>query len=128
MGFMDDLLSSGMSALGGNSSGLLGTAAQFLQNQPGGVSGTLQQLRDGGLGSVVDSWISTGTNQPISVDQIESAIGSDRIQSIASTLGVDPQTLTQGLSQALPHLVDQLSPNGQLPDGDGLLQSLKGLL
>ena len=128
MGFMDDLLSSGVSALGDNSSGLLGAAAQFLQNQPGGVSGTLQQLRDGGLGSVVDSWISTEANQAISADQIESAIGSDRIQSIASSLGVDPQTLTQGLSQALPNLVDQLSPNGQLPDSDSLLQSLKGLL
>lgn len=128
MGLLDNVISSGMSVLVGEQTGFLGSAIQFLQNQPGGVSGTLQQLRDGGLGSVVDSWISNGQNQPISAEQIESVIGSDRIQSVANAIGMDPQTLTQGLSQALPHLIDQLSPNGQTPDVDGLEQGLKGLL
>ena len=131
MGLLDDVLSSGMAAIGADQDGFLGTALRFLQNQPGGVSGTLQQLRDNGLGSVVDSWIANGQNQPISADQIESAIGSDRIQNIASAIGVDPQTLTQGLSQVLPGIIDRLTPGGQTPDAGGLdqaLQSLKGLL
>ena len=131
MGLFDDVVSSGMAAFGADQGGFLGSAVRFLQSQPGGVSGTLQQLRDNGLGSVVDSWISNGQNQPISADQIESAIGSDRIHNIASTIGMDPQALTQGLSQALPGIIDRLTPGGEAPDAGGLdqaLQSLKGLL
>ncbi|MDD3760080.1 MAG: YidB family protein [Acidithiobacillus sp.] len=104
--------------------GFLGSAVRFLPSQPGGVSGTLQQLHDNGLGSVVDSWMFNGQNQPISVDQIESAIGSDRIQNIASAIGVDPQTLTQGLSRALPGIIDRLTPEGEAPVAGGLDQAL----
>ena len=107
--------------------GVLDSAIRFLQNQPGGVSGTLQQLRNGGLGSVVDSWISNEQNQPISAEQIESAVGGDLIQNAASVIGMDPRTLTQGLSQALPYLIDQLSPDGQSPDADSLEQGLQSL-
>lgn len=131
MGFLDDIVSTGVYALGAEHSGLLGSAMQFVQSQPGGVSGLVQQLQSGGLGTVVSSWISNGENQPISAEQIESVIGSDRIQTVADTLGIDSQTLAQGLSQVLPKLIDQLSPNGQLPDEDTIQQSvqtMKGLL
>ena len=50
-------------------SGLLATAAQ------GGLAGVLQQLQASGLGEQVQSWISTGSNLPVSGDQLGAALG-----------------------------------------------------
>lgn len=130
------LLDSAMSALGGGSdstqSSPLGEAVNFVQNQPGGLSGLVQQLQSQGLGDVVQSWISNGANQPITADQIQQVLGSDTVQQIAGKIGIDPNTVASGLSQALPELVNQLTPNGEVPaDGNLLsdgLNMLKGKL
>ncbi len=130
MSLLDNFVSA-FSSGGSDNASPIAMAAQFIQSQPGGITGLVQQLQNGGLDSVVSTWLGSGENSPIDPQQIESVIGSDRIQSIASTLGVDPQTLAQGLSQALPALVDHLSPNGQLPNEEEVaqgLQTLKNLL
>ncbi|MCE5393265.1 MAG: DUF937 domain-containing protein [Acidithiobacillus sp.] len=131
MGLLDNFVFSAFTSGGTDHASPIAMAAQFIQRQPGGITGLVQQLQNAGLDSVVSTWLGSGENSPIDPQQIESVIGSDRIQSIANTLGVDPQTLTQGLSQALPALVDHLSPNGQLPKEEEVaqgLQTLKNLL
>jgi len=72
-------------------------------------------LESKGLGQVVQSWIGTGSNQPISPDQLKRALDSDWIQQLASHVGVSPEVISSHLSEILPKIVDRLTPDGQLP-------------
>jgi uncharacterized protein YidB (DUF937 family) len=76
----------------------------------------------------VQSWISTGANQPVSGDQLSAALGSDVVGQLAGQAGVSQQEAGDQLSQLLPQIVDQLSPNGQLPDAGSLGGMLGQLL
>ena len=43
---------------------------------------------------------------------------SDRIQAIAAKVGVSPETAKSALALILPQLIDHLTPNGEVPQGD----------
>jgi uncharacterized protein YidB (DUF937 family) len=98
----------------------------------GGLSGLLQQLQASGLGDQVQSWISTGANQPVSGDQLSSALGGagGLLGQLAQQAGVSHAEAGDQLSQLLPQIVDRLTPNGQLPAnlGQGGLGDLAGML
>jgi uncharacterized protein YidB (DUF937 family) len=64
---------------------------------------------------VVQSWIGTGQNLPISPEQLQQVLGGDTVAGLARQLGLSPQDASQGLAGLLPQLVDQLTPQGQLP-------------
>ncbi|MCI4679146.1 YidB family protein [Rhodoblastus acidophilus] len=81
----------------------------------GGLGSLLEQFRNAGLGQQANSWVGTGQNQPITADQINSVIGQGKIAEIAQQAGIDPAQMSQLLAQALPHLIDKLTPGGQLP-------------
>jgi uncharacterized protein YidB (DUF937 family) len=83
---------------------------------PGGLQGLLSTLQQAGLGDVVQSWIGNGPNQPVSPDQLHSALGADRVQSMANQAGMAPQDFLSVLSQHLPRAVDGVTPDGQVPD------------
>lgn len=79
----------------------------------GGVQGVVSQLESQGLGGTVRSWVGNGANQPISPEQLAQAFGNNgTLQELAARFGMDPQTLAQKLSQALPHAIDHLTPGG----------------
>ena len=101
-----------------------------LMASSGGLQGLLAKLQSGGLGDAVQSWIGTGANQPVSGDQLGSALGPDLMGMIASQLGGNTQQASGTLAELLPGLIDQLTPKGQLPaDNDlGGLGGLGGLL
>jgi uncharacterized protein YidB (DUF937 family) len=98
----------------------------------GGLGGLLGQLTKGGLGDHVNSWVGTGQNMPVSADQITNAMGSDTIGQLAQQLGLGHGDVAGHLSQMLPHLVDKMTPGGQLPQagagGAGGLGDLAGML
>ena len=81
----------------------------------GGLSGLLQTFEAAGLGREVSSWVGTGANLPVSADQVRSALGDSRVQEIATRLGIPPGSISAALSHVLPSVVDQLTPNGQVP-------------
>lgn len=101
-------------------------------NTPGGLSGLLQQLQQGGLASEVSSWVGNGQNLPISAGQIQSVLGSGTVEALASKLGISPDQVSAGLTQVLPRLVDHLTPNGEIPrassDAGGVLGAAAGFL
>lgn len=99
-----------------------------LLSNSGGLSGLLQQLQQGGLADAVQSWIGTGANQPISGDELQQALGGNVIGELAAKLGVQPQQAAQELSQALPQVIDKLTPNGQLPAEGDVARLAQGLL
>ena len=95
----------------------------------GGLAGLLQQLQQAGLDDQVNSWVGTGQNLPVSPEQLQQAFGSDQMSQMAEKMGLSTGDLGAQLSQMLPQVVDQLTPNGQLPQGGlgdlgGLLESL----
>ncbi|MER9134435.1 YidB family protein [Mesorhizobium sp. M0768] len=86
----------------------------------GGLGGLLDKLKDAGHGNVANSWVGTGQNQPINPSDLGSALGPQIIQEIAQRTGLNQQDLLKQLSAALPGLVDQLTPNGQVPQQNQL--------
>ena len=81
----------------------------------GGLGGLLSQFQQNGLGDVMKSWIGPGQNQPVSPNQLSSALGPQIIQILAQKTGMSEQEITSHLSQILPNVVDKLTPNGRLP-------------
>ena len=97
--------------------GLLGgAAAGGVLN--GGLGKILGDLQGAGQGRVAQSWVDTGPNQDIAPDDLERAIGPDTIQALMQQTGLSRSELLEGLSDNLPELVNQLTPNGRLPTDD----------
>ncbi len=146
MGLLDSLIGAAAEAASGASQGqrapatasglpggldpqmLIGLVGALLASS-GGLQGLLAKLQSGGLGDAVQSWIGTGANQPVSGEQLGSALGPDLMGTIASQLGGSPAQASGTLADLLPGLIDQLTPKGQLPtEGDaGGLGGLGGL-
>jgi len=105
--------------------GLLGN------QQSGGLNGMVQQFSSKGLGDIVNSWVSTGKNLPISAQQVQQGLGKDTLSQIASQLGISPEKASSQISQILPQVVDKLTPDGNINQADIMskgMELLKGLM
>ncbi len=131
MGLFDEVVSMAASAAGGQESQhatALSAVINYVNSpQVGGIAGLQKMFHEGGLGGVFNSWVGGGQNMPISADQLQSVLHSGALQEVAQRAGLNPDQLTGMMSSILPHLVDKLSPNGQLPDASALQFMLKGL-
>ena len=124
MGLFDQIISGALrGTMGeGQSAALPGLLGQLLsQTNLGSIGGLLAQLQQGGLGNEVASWLGNGANRAISPDQLQSALGDERLKQMAQASGLPLDQLLSMLSQHLPQTVDRLSPNGALqePEADG---------
>ena len=110
---------------GGTGNPMLDLVMGMMTNpQSGGLQGLLGHLTQGGLGDAVQSWVGAGPNQAVSGDQIHAALGADQIAAIAQKFGLNPQDVAGQLAQILPQAVNHVTPNGQMPDAQGLQQGL----
>ena len=108
---------------------VLSTLLNIVNSHPGGVSGLLEAFQKQGLGGVVSSWVGTGANQAVSPEQVQSALGNQQVQEVASKLGVSPQEASSHIAQWLPSVIDHLTPNGQVPAaGTNLMEMGAGLI
>ncbi|RJT30379.1 DUF937 domain-containing protein [Mesorhizobium waimense] len=85
-----------------------------------GVSGTalgdiLDRFRNAGVGSKVDSWVSTGPNEPIEPKDVETAIDDDTLTALSMQTGLSRDELIARITKDLPEAVDKLTPKGELP-------------
>jgi uncharacterized protein YidB (DUF937 family) len=92
-----------------------------------GLGGLLEQLRRSGYGQQADSWVSTGENMPISPDAVTQIFGPGGLSRIAQQAGISEDEASVGLSQLLPDVVDRVTPQGQVPDFDSLVNSVDDL-
>src|SRR5215510_1340885 len=106
-GGLDDLLKGGLGGLLGG-----GAAGSVVS---GGLNDLLKQFQQNGQGDVAKSWIGSGPNKAISPNDLATALGADRINSLASFSGMSRNDLLSELSQQLPDVVDQLTPDGRWP-------------
>jgi uncharacterized protein YidB (DUF937 family) len=134
MGLLDDVLamasgslSSGGVPLAQHATGLAAILEYVNSPQVGGVAGLQKMFQQGGLGNVISSWVGTGQNLPVSADQLQNVLHSGALQQVAQKAGIDPTQLTGMMASLLPHLVDKMTPNGEVPNASALQSMLKGL-
>jgi uncharacterized protein YidB (DUF937 family) len=84
----------------------------------GGLDKLIKDLQDSGHGRVAQSWVGTGPNQDIAPHDLASALGADTIDALSNQTGLGREDLLAGLSQNLPELIDQLTPDGRLPSAE----------
>jgi uncharacterized protein YidB (DUF937 family) len=131
---MDDLgkiiggLTGGDAGGGGDIVGAIGG----LVSGQGGLQGLLDTLGKGGLDDIAKSWVSTGANKPVTPSALGDALGPEKVDALAQKSGLSVEALLPLLASALPAIIDALTPDGQVPQGDaaagfdigGLLQGL----
>jgi uncharacterized protein YidB (DUF937 family) len=111
---LEKMVEDGAGADASASSGVLGQVMALVNNpETGGLQGMVQQFQSNGLGEVVNSWVGSGANQPISGDQIAQVVGQDRLNEIASKLGMQPDQISGLIAQHLPGVIDKMTPAGQ---------------
>lgn len=112
-GMLGGLLGGGGGGLGGLLGGLGGAGAL------GALVGRLQQK---GLGAQVNSWVGPGQNEAVAPDQLAQALDEDDLCDLEQQTGMPRQALLAELAQTLPDAVNEVTPQGQLPDDDEMLR------
>ncbi len=127
MGLLDSLLGSMMGGMPGGSqatpgaqgaqggSQMIQMALQMLQ-QNGGIEGLLAKFQQAGMGQQAQSWVGTGQNMPISADALSQIFGQGQLGKIAQQMGMSHEEVAGGLAQALPGVVDHMTPGGEIPE------------
>jgi uncharacterized protein YidB (DUF937 family) len=88
---------------------------QKLVSSSGGLHGLTSKLAGSGLGQQVQSWVGHGDNQPVSGSQVQQAMDPGQLNAMAKQAGMTPEETSDHLAKALPDMVDQATPQGQMP-------------
>lgn len=118
-----------LGARDGGNQNALGAVLSMVNSHPGGLPALVSAFEQNGLGGAVRSWISSGPNQPVSGQQVQSVLGSSQLQEVAVKLGLPPEEASKVVAQVLPGIIDHLTSNGQVPaNGSNLMELGEGLL
>lgn len=146
MGMLDSLLKGalgggqGSSALGGivdmvaRNPQIVSAVASLLSTRDtsvggsGGLGGLISAFKGKGLGDMVNSWISTGPNPPVSGSQVTDVLGGETMGQFARKAGISLSDAGPLLAGLLPTVVDKLTPDGNMPDTDSLENTLSSFL
>jgi uncharacterized protein YidB (DUF937 family) len=138
MGILDAVLgviksqvagSAAPAAAGGTDHNLLESVIGMLSDpQSGGLSGLVEKIAAGGLADQVASWVGKGENLPISAEQLQAVLGSSFVQGLAEKFGINTADVAGSLTSLLPQIIDKLTPDGEVPGDNKLLEAgLAGL-
>jgi uncharacterized protein YidB (DUF937 family) len=116
---------------GGQGGDIVGAIGGLVGGQ-GGLQGLIDTLGKGGLDDVAQSWVSTGGNKPVTPEALGQALGPEKVNQLSAQSGLSIETLLPLLASALPAIIDALTPDGNVPQGDaaqgldigGMLQGL----
>ena len=81
-----------------------------------------------GLGRIMASWVGSGQNESIGVDQVLKVLGNDTVSQFADKAGIGLAEAGPALAAVLPALINQLTPQGQAPESSSLESALGSLL
>ena len=114
MGLFDNLLGNVQGLINGRPGGVSQLFSDALADM-GGYQGILSQLQQSGLGAKVNSWLSANAgNLPVTPEEINAALGDQRLQQLAQKFGIPLDQVSNLLAEHLPAAVDQASPDGVL--------------
>jgi len=137
MGILDDLLGQNLGAVANTAlknPQVVSALFSLLSSKDasvggtGGLGGLVQAFQGQGLGDMIGSWISTGPNPPATADQITKVLGPQTLSQFAAKAGVSHGEAGGLLASLLPAVIDQLTPQGQVPESNALESSLGSLL
>jgi uncharacterized protein YidB (DUF937 family) len=107
---------------------LLPLAMRWVQRN-GGMGAVLDKFKQRGYGRQSQSWVDTGANQAVDPQAVEQVVGQDELRQMAQRLGVPEQEVAQAFAEIMPEMVDQLTPQGELPQqADEVLDESRGAL
>jgi uncharacterized protein YidB (DUF937 family) len=84
----------------------------------GGAQNILGGFTSRGLGDIINSWIGTGANRPISSEQVRTGLGADAIRQLAQRAGISEDKVMEHLRNLLPGVIDRATPRGTI-EGEG---------
>lgn len=96
-------------------SSLLSSLLSLINDTPGGLTSFLDRFRKAGAGESVSSWLSNAPPRAISGSAVESAVGHDWIDRIASKAGLSYSAAASALAFMIPNVVQRLAPGGAVP-------------
>lgn len=118
MGTLDAILTEAGTQFGLSNtkvSSLLSSLVSLINDTPGGLGSFLDRFRNAGFGDSVSSWLASSQPSPISSATLESAVGRDWIDKIASKTDLTYTTACSALAYMIPNLVHRLAPGGVVP-------------
>ena len=92
-----------------------------------GLQSMVSQLNSSGMGDQVQSWIGQGQNQPVSGEQIRQAVDPTVLNQVAEQAHISPEEASNQVAQVLPQMVNQATPQGQMPSSDPFSQGMGAL-
>ena len=155
MGLLDEILKQAGGSMGapqasglGAQAGALGSIADLLMKNPqilsaaiamlnpknpsvgggGGLADIVGAFNKGGLGDVMSSWVGGGPNKPVDPGSLANVLGSDVLGQFAKQAGIGHGDASSVLASILPGLVNHMTPQGQVPQGNALEDAIGGLL
>ncbi|MBV1855948.1 YidB family protein [Catellatospora tritici] len=60
------------------------------------------------------SWLAGGANDPITAEQLLAVVDPDSLTAVAEEAGVEPAVFAEKVADALPGLIDDATPDGEL--------------
>ncbi len=102
---------------------------QLLADENGDVNmaSLVSNLNMGSLSSMVTSWLGDGENESISVSQIKDIFSADKISGFSSQLGLSEENALNGLTSAIPAIIDKSSQAGSMLDSVGGLEGVMSM-
>lgn len=84
----------------------------------GGMMDLVNQFRGAGKADAVDSWVARGPNQAVSPNDLSNVLTEEQIAFLTERTGMSREELLAGLSERLPEVVDELTPEGRVPTSE----------
>jgi len=131
MGLLDQVvgaaLGGGAGAKGGGLNAVLLQQLIGMLGKPGALNNLMAAFQQQGMGNILQSWLGSGQNLPISPSQVQQVLGTGALTEMAKGAGIGVPETANALSSLLPQVVDKISPGGTAPaanDLGGLLASV----
>ncbi len=84
----------------------------------GGMMDLVRQFRSADQAETVDSWVAKGPNEAVSPADLSKVLTEEQIAFLMQRTGMSREALLQGLSERLPQVVDELTPDGRVPTAE----------
>jgi uncharacterized protein YidB (DUF937 family) len=93
----------------------------------GGLGALLGKFQSAGMGNKAQSWVSGQPNESLSGQEVRQALGNQEVDQMAQQSGMSSDDAADSLAGIIPETVNELTPDGQIPDQSAMQQRLSGL-
>jgi uncharacterized protein YidB (DUF937 family) len=118
-GLVSGLMGGGAGPMGGGAGAGIGGGALA-----SGLAMVVQQFSQNGFEQQAKSWVGTGANMPIEPAAMSKVFGQDRLSMLAQRYGIPREELEAALAEQLPQAVNELTPQGAIPEPSAMEQML----